>query len=117
MTPETIIRQSAADGVLIKLSPDGALKATGKQEHVDKWLPVIRDHKPEIIKTLSEAMTADEENSILKWLMRIEETDPAIIEYVLNKCRADVDALGYFLNRARESALYQQPGIRQKGSK
>ena len=58
MTPQTIIKQSAADGVMLKLSPDGALKATGKQEHVDKWLPVIRDHKPEIIRALSAAMSA-----------------------------------------------------------
>ncbi len=102
MTPQTIIKQSAADGVMLKLSPDGALKATGKQEHVDKWLPVIRDHKPEIIRALSAAMSAEEENQILKWLMRIEETDPEIIDFVLTKCRMDVDALDYFLGRARE---------------
>lgn len=102
MNPAKIIKQSAADGVLIKLSADGALKATGDQKHVDKWLPVIREHKPEIIKTLSEAMTADEENLVLKWLMRIEETDPVIIDFVLSKCRMDVDALDYFLGRARE---------------
>lgn len=102
MTPETILKQSAADGVLLKLSGAGALKASGKQEQVDKWAPFIREHKPEIIKTLAQAMTADEENLILKWLMRIEETDPAIIDYVLSKCRMDVDALDYFLGRARE---------------
>ena len=102
MTPQTILKQSAADGVLIKLAENGALKATGKQEHVDKWLPVIREHKPEIIRALSQSMTTDAENLILKWLMRIEETDPAIIDYVLNKCRMDADALAYFVGRARE---------------
>ena len=102
MTPETIIKQSGADGVLLKLSADGTIKATGKQELVDKWIPAIREHKPEIIKVLSGAMTAEEENEILRWLMKIEETDPEIIEFVLSKCRMDVDALDYFLGRARE---------------
>lgn len=102
MTPAAILQKSAADGVIIKLSADGALKATGDQQQVEKWLPAIREHKPEIIKTLSEAVTADEENLILRWLMRIEETDPVIIDFVLSKCRMDSDALDYFLGRARE---------------
>lgn len=102
MTPEAILRQTAADGLLLKVSADGALKASGKQEQVDKWAPFIRERKTEIIKTLSQAMTAEEENSILRWLMRIEETDPAIIDFVISKCRMDVDALDYFLGRARE---------------
>ena len=102
MTPAAILQKSAADGVLLKLSAEGALKATGNRQQVDKWAPIIREYKPEIIKTLSEAMTADEENLILRWLMKIEETDPVIIDFVLTKCRMDTDALDYFLGRARE---------------
>ena len=47
-------------------------------------------------------MNSDEENLILSWLERIEETDPAIIDYVLSKRRTDADALGYFLRRASD---------------
>ncbi len=39
---------------------------------------------------------------VLAWLQRIDETDPEIIDCTLEKCRMDVDALDYFLGRARE---------------
>ena len=104
MTPEAIIKQSAADGVRLKLSPDGSLKATGDQRQVEKWIPTIREHKPEIVQALSETMTPAEENLILRWLLFIDETDPEIIDFVLSKCRMDVDARDYFLGRAHEIA-------------
>lgn len=47
-------------------------------------------------------MTADEESAISAWLAHIEETDAAIIAVVLDQCRADVEARGYFLRQAAE---------------
>ena len=99
MNPTTIIKESMADGVLLKLS-NGLLKATGDPAQVDKWLPAIREHKPGIIAALSGSMSAQDEVLILRWLASIEETDPAIIDYVLSTCRSDTDALDYFLGRA-----------------
>lgn len=100
MNPTTIIEKSMADGVLLKLS-NGSLKATGDPSQVDKWLPAIREHKPGIIAALSSSMSAQDEVLILRWLAYIEETDPVIIDYVLSTCRADSEALAYFLGRAR----------------
>ena len=53
MTPAAILNQSAADGVILSLSASGTLKANGDQKQVDKWLPVIHDHKPALIALLS----------------------------------------------------------------
>jgi len=55
MTPESVIRQAAADGVRLVLSPPDKIKLIGGEKVVDRWLPVIREHKPEIIEALREA--------------------------------------------------------------
>jgi hypothetical protein len=59
-----------------------------------KWVA----EKPEPLSELSQ----DEETSIRAWLAYIEETDPAIIAEVLNKCRDNRDARRYFLKRSEE---------------
>jgi len=48
------------------------------------------------------AMTAEEETMIHAWLTHIEETDPDIIADVMNKCRFDLEARTYFLQRSKE---------------
>ncbi|MBI4190753.1 MAG: hypothetical protein HY525_09470 [Betaproteobacteria bacterium] len=53
MTPAAIIKQATADGVQLELSPIGTIKATGKQAAVTRWLPLIRQHKPELLEALS----------------------------------------------------------------
>ncbi len=52
MTPATIIRQAQADGVKLALSPSGSIKAVGNGEAVNRWLPVIREHKAELMAVL-----------------------------------------------------------------
>lgn len=47
-------------------------------------------------------MTAEEEAAIRAWMAHIEETNPAIIAEALDQCRADTEALAYFLHRAEE---------------
>jgi len=49
-------------------------------------------------------MTACQELAIRDWLARIEETDPATIAEVMDKCRRDADARAYFVGRAAEPA-------------
>lgn len=73
--------------------------------------------KPTSIKELREQLRAQQERNqsgtqdgelsnelreVLNWLHRIDENDQDIIDCTLEKCRADVDALDYFLGRARE---------------
>lgn len=52
MTPAAIIKQATADGVRLALSPTGTIKATGNQAAVTRWLPLIREHKPELLAAL-----------------------------------------------------------------
>ena len=52
MTP-VVIREAEADGVSLALSPAGTIKATGDREAVDRWLPVLRAHKPDILAALA----------------------------------------------------------------
>jgi hypothetical protein len=52
MTPATIIRQAAAEGVTLALSPAGTIKAAGNLEAVNRWLPTIRENKPGILAEL-----------------------------------------------------------------
>lgn len=47
-------------------------------------------------------VTIAEDAAIRGWLARIEETDEAIINLVVEQCRSDADALRYFLLRAAE---------------
>lgn len=104
MNPATIIRKAKADGVSLALSPAGTIKATGDGAAVNRWLAVIRGHKPGIIKALLEsgASTGDLP-AIRAWLDYIGEHDPETIDVVLNQCRTDPDALDYFRRRAGEA--------------
>ncbi|MHB8472911.1 MAG: hypothetical protein ACYDC8_08705 [Gammaproteobacteria bacterium] len=47
-------------------------------------------------------MTVEQQADIRAWLAHIEETDPAIITEVMDKCRTDPEALAYFTWRAGE---------------
>jgi len=60
MNAERILEQARADGVTLILSPAGTLKATGKQEVVQRWLPVLREHKPGILAALQAAANDQE---------------------------------------------------------
>lgn len=60
MNPATIIERARADGVSLALSPTGTIKATGDGVVVNRWLPIIREHKPGILAALQEAVNAPE---------------------------------------------------------
>jgi hypothetical protein len=53
MTPAAIIREAAADGVSLALSPAGTIKATGDQAAVTRWLQFLREYKPAILAALA----------------------------------------------------------------
>ena len=55
MNPAAVIRTAARDGVKLTLSPSGAIKASGDQAAVNRWVPVIREQKPGIVAALREA--------------------------------------------------------------
>ena len=54
MNAAQIIADCLADGVTLKVTETGGIKATGLQSVVDKWLAVIRLNKPEILQELKQ---------------------------------------------------------------
>jgi hypothetical protein len=52
MTPATIIKDAAAEGVMLALTPAGTIKVTGEGAAVNRWLPLLREHKPVILAAL-----------------------------------------------------------------
>lgn len=58
MTPAAIIQQAAAEGVILPPTPAGTIKATGNGDAVTRWLPMIREHKAELLAELTAANDA-----------------------------------------------------------
>jgi hypothetical protein len=107
MTPSTVIRDATADGLVLTVSSNGKLKATGVTEAVNRWIPIIREHKAAIIKLLtspfrqpSQPMPKCDLARIRAWLAHIEEFDPATIAHVLDQCKRDSEARDYFMQQA-----------------
>ena len=53
MNALSIIEAATAEGLTVNLSPTGSLKAIGEQEAVNRWQPLLKQHKAEIINLLA----------------------------------------------------------------
>src|ERR1035438_1691708 len=103
MTVATIIRQAKTEGVSLALSATGGIKVAGDRTAVNRWLPVIREQKPGIVKALLEAnASCGDLGAIRAWLAFIGENDLATIGEVLDKCRTDTETRDYYMRRAGE---------------
>lgn len=91
-----MVKGCAAEGVTIRLTPQGGISLKGDSGAVSRWSAVLKSRKPELIAYLTT------EKTVTDWLDRIGEDDPAVIGEVLNHCRQEPDALHYFLMRAGE---------------
>ena len=97
MTPATIIKQAAADGVRIALTDTGTIKALGDQAAVNRWLPSIREQKPGVMAALRKAdndpikpTPADEH--IEKMIAKLE-SDPGLRYAMETHTEIDPDAV------------------------
>ncbi len=52
MNAATLIARAAAEGVTLDLTTRGTIRASGANATVDRWLPVIRQHKEAILAAL-----------------------------------------------------------------
>lgn len=91
-----MVKVSAAEGVMIRLTPQGSISLKGDAGSVSRWSAVLKSRKSDLIAYLTN------EKTVLDWLGRIGEDDPVVIGEVLNRCRQDPEALHYFLMRAGE---------------
>lgn len=82
--------------------PKGEAATVARIATVAVATPKEEKPAPLAIRQPSAPLTASEETAIRGWLALIEETDPAIINEVLDKCRADPETRKYFVMRAGE---------------
>ena len=53
MNPVSIINQAQAEGVTLRLLPTGTVKIGGAEHIVNRWRPVLKQHRAEIVNLLS----------------------------------------------------------------
>ena len=98
MTLSALIKKGGLAGTMTATPATPTTQEADKPVTVTPVATVAVAEQPEPLPELS----SDEESSILAWLAHIEETDPAIIAEVVDKCRNDREACRYFLKRSEE---------------
>jgi hypothetical protein len=87
MTPEEILERATVEGVKVALSSTETVRVTGDQAAVDRWLPVIREHKPNILNELhrqrrrTEVLALLEASPGTRYAVYVEDatTDPVLV--------------------------------------
>ena len=103
MTPVDILKHAAAEEVVLTLSPAGAITVAGGQSDVEKWLPIIRDHKPDLVQLLRETEQWREFLSLLGIVGPAYNTPAHEYAEIQNVARGDLDgALIAFREMARQ---------------
>lgn len=98
MTLSALIKKGGLTGSMTATPATPATQEADKPVTVAPVATVAVAEKPEPLPELS----PDEESNIRAWLAHIDETDPAIIAEVVEKCRNDREARRYFLERSEE---------------
>ncbi|MBU0500082.1 MAG: hypothetical protein KJ558_04270 [Gammaproteobacteria bacterium] len=98
MTLSALIKKGGLTGTMTATPATPATQETDKPVTVAPVATVAVAEQPGPLPELS----PDEESNIRAWLAYIEETAPAIIAEVVDKCRNDLDACRYFLKRSKE---------------
>ena len=105
MNPAAIIRDAQADGVCLALGNTGTIKATGDSNAVNRWVPVIREHKAEII----EALTAEERSEVWPaWRLYFTDGESLDVSFCPSFTRAD--ALSDYPHAIKAEAIPERPG-------
>jgi hypothetical protein len=76
MTPAAIIERAAGDGVQLALSAPGKIKAIGDQATVERWLPIIRANKSDVVAMLT-VMTEPTERAADRKQAKADQTPAA----------------------------------------
>ena len=124
MNPATIIREAQEDGVNLALSPAGTIKATGDASAVNRWLPVLRAFKPDILATLQGAandvtgdnsISADLEN-LIRRAGTFWEYSPEDYTLVRDLARRDPDRLGLALESDKWLAMVEHEAFEERAA-
>lgn len=102
MTLSALMKKGGLHERATAIPAAAATEARGMAAAVAGVATVAVANPPSTERTPTTALTAREANSIRAWLEHIEETDAAIVAVVLDQCRADAGARGYFIGRSGE---------------
>jgi hypothetical protein len=89
MSPATLIREAQSDGVMLSLSLAGNIKASGDRAAVDRWLPMIRDRKAEIIDALK-ISAPDTASASRWWVIHYPDRDPLELAFYPEATYAEI---------------------------
>ena len=59
MSALQVLEEAAADGVELSVTPSGTVKARGSQDAVKRWVPILREHKSELLAALTRAANGE----------------------------------------------------------
>ena len=119
MNPATIIREVAADGVALALSDAGSIKAIGEASAVNRWLPTIRKHKPQIVAALRDAARnrpiPDDLEKLIVRAGTFWEYSPEDYDLIRELARGEPDGLRLALESdvafSRATNIFQRPHL------
>lgn len=121
MNSVAVIRGAAADGVNLALSPAGTLQATGDASVVNRWLPILKAHKPGILSALKETanddppIPADLEN-LIRRAGTFWEYSPEDYALVRDLARRDPDGLRLALESDQWIAMAEQEAFEERAT-
>ena len=98
MTLSDLIKKGGLAGTMTATPATPTTQEADKPVTVTPVATVAVAEQPEPLPELS----PNEESNIQAWLAHIDETDPAIIAEVVDKCCNDREACRYFLKRSEE---------------
>lgn len=124
MNPATIIREATADGVTLALSPAGTIKATGDVSAINRWLPILKANKPDILSALQEApndtpgdtpIPADLEN-LIRRAGTFWEYSPEDYALVRDLARRDPEGLRLALESDKWLVMAEQDAYEERAA-
>jgi hypothetical protein len=74
--PATLLTQAQADGLTLRLDPPDRLKLAGDPSAVAKWAPLLRPHKPELVRLLTDHRAAVTEATTERAVMGLPDLIP-----------------------------------------
>jgi hypothetical protein len=111
MDAATILERISSDGLTLAREPAGKLRLQGPAAARARWLPLVREHKVELVELLSEplpvepALPPDVVATVNRWLDHIGEHHEADRAELLRNCAANPEALAGLLGIIAEAGI------------
>lgn len=124
MKAAAIIKEAQADGVSLALSPAGTIKATGEESAVDRWIPILKAHKPDILAALQEAANdtpgdtpiPDDLERLIRRAGTYWEYSPEDYALVRDLARRDPDGLRLALESDKWIAMAEREAFEERAA-